>query len=233
MNKKDALKKLDLGLYYLQQELGLRIYFGGRSSLRYQYRLSYGVSHPRQEMIFYEDTVPLWFKEYNWANSLDYDCPEFKVYYFPNDFLPKNIGYTLVPTNYTDIWMASYERAMLETIYHIDLYEDPFDVCCHMRYASDMNTDLLQLLLENCNNNRVKRWFLYLSEKYNHSYLKELDLSKIDLGTEFISDDVNNVKAYEEQYNMEVQIDVFRKHNKDILKKEMSLMKLIEQENES
>lgn len=229
MNKKEALTNLGKGLHYLQKKLGLRIYFGGKTALMYGFHLSYGISHPRQAFIFHDDPIPLWFKEHNWAETLNYDYPEFKVYYFQNDFLPQNIAYTLLPTESFEVWMSSYERAMMETIYLIKEYEDPFDVSTHMEYAFDMNPDLIQLLLENCTNNRVKRWFLYLSEKFEHSYYKELDLDKIPLGTEFIKDELTNVKAYEKKYNMEVQIDVFRRYNKEILKEELEFIKFGEQ----
>ena len=223
MTRQEALTDLNKGMWYLQNELGLRIFYGGRTALRYDFNLSYGVLYPRQEVVFYDDPVPQWFKDHNWAKTLDYDYPKFKVYYFSNNFLPKNIAYIEFPTEHYDIWMSSHERGLLETIYLIDGYEDPFDVCCHMDIASELNPDLLQLLLENCTNNRVKRWFLYLSEKYGHPYYKKLDLSRIELGTEFIKDG-SNMKEYVKKYNMDVQIDVFRRYNDDLLKEETELM---------
>ncbi len=40
----------------------------------------------------------------------------------------------------------------------------------------------MQKLLEDCTSVKVKRVFLYLSEKLNQSYFARLNLSKIDLG---------------------------------------------------
>ena len=41
--------------------------------------------------------------------------------------------------------------------------------------------DILQLLLENLANNKVKRLFLYLAQKAGHVWFDKLDVSKIDL----------------------------------------------------
>ncbi|MFX8825011.1 type IV toxin-antitoxin system AbiEi family antitoxin domain-containing protein, partial [Acinetobacter baumannii] len=41
---------------------------------------------------------------------------------------------------------------------------------------------VVQKLLEACTSIKVKRLFLYLAEKANHSWLQHLDLEKIDLG---------------------------------------------------
>jgi 5-methylcytosine-specific restriction endonuclease McrA len=41
---------------------------------------------------------------------------------------------------------------------------------------------MVQSLLEKCNSIKVKRLFLYLSERFQHPWLSNLDLKKIDLG---------------------------------------------------
>jgi hypothetical protein len=41
----------------------------------------------------------------------------------------------------------------------------------------------VQALLEDCQSVKVKRLFLYMAEKANHSWFKQLDLSKLDLGS--------------------------------------------------
>ena len=40
----------------------------------------------------------------------------------------------------------------------------------------------VQELLESCKSVKVKRLFLHFAEKTNHSWVKYLDISKIDLG---------------------------------------------------
>jgi hypothetical protein len=42
---------------------------------------------------------------------------------------------------------------------------------------------LVQVLLEQCNSVKVKRLFLYMSEKNDHSWLKSLNLSNVNLGS--------------------------------------------------
>ena len=51
-----------------------------------------------------------------------------------------------------------------------------------------LRAECLQPLLEGCTSNKVKRMFFYLAEKWERSFLKELDLSKITNGTELIDD---------------------------------------------
>lgn len=40
----------------------------------------------------------------------------------------------------------------------------------------------VQTLLENCQSVKVKRLFLYMAEKADHAWFKQLDVTKVDLG---------------------------------------------------
>jgi len=51
-----------------------------------------------------------------------------------------------------------------------------------MEMLTGLRPDLLQKLLEECKSIKVNRLFLYMAEKAGHSWLDDLDLSKIDLG---------------------------------------------------
>ena len=51
-----------------------------------------------------------------------------------------------------------------------------------MEQLNTMGADILQLLLENLANNKVKRLFLYMAQKAGHAWFDKLDVSKIDLG---------------------------------------------------
>ena len=51
-----------------------------------------------------------------------------------------------------------------------------------MEMLNGLRTNLLQQLLEDCKSIKVKRLFLFMAEKAGHSWLEDLDLSKIDLG---------------------------------------------------
>jgi hypothetical protein len=45
-----------------------------------------------------------------------------------------------------------------------------------------LRPDIVQELLEICRSVKVKRLFLYMAERQEHTWLSKLDLSKIDLG---------------------------------------------------
>jgi N-acetylglutamate synthase-like GNAT family acetyltransferase len=51
-----------------------------------------------------------------------------------------------------------------------------------MEMLNGLRPTLLQQLLEDCKSIKVKRLFLFMAEKAGHSWLEDLDLSKIDLG---------------------------------------------------
>ena len=46
-----------------------------------------------------------------------------------------------------------------------------------------LRLNIVQQLLDSCSSIKVKRLFLYLSEKCDHPYFHELDLTSIDLGS--------------------------------------------------
>ena len=52
-----------------------------------------------------------------------------------------------------------------------------------MEGLTTLRPALVQVLLEKCNSLKVKRLFLYMSEKNNHDWLKNLNIKKIDFGS--------------------------------------------------
>ena len=51
-----------------------------------------------------------------------------------------------------------------------------------MENLNDLRPTLVQELLEACTSIKVKRLFLFMADKLNHSWYKHLNLSKVDLG---------------------------------------------------
>ena len=52
-----------------------------------------------------------------------------------------------------------------------------------MESLNNLRPKSVQILLENGSSIKVKRLFLYLAEKFNHQWLKHLDLTKVNLGS--------------------------------------------------
>jgi hypothetical protein len=51
-----------------------------------------------------------------------------------------------------------------------------------MENLVSLRPDMVQRLLTMCRSIKVKRLFMYTAEKQGHSWVSDLDLSKIDLG---------------------------------------------------
>jgi hypothetical protein len=45
-----------------------------------------------------------------------------------------------------------------------------------------LRPDIVQWLLTACRSVKVKRLFLYMAERHEHTWLSKLDISKVDLG---------------------------------------------------
>ena len=60
---------------------------------------------------------------------------------------------------------------------------DLMDVYYLMEMLTSLRASLVQQLLEECTSVKVKRMFLYMSEKSRHRWFAKLDLSRITLGS--------------------------------------------------
>lgn len=82
-----------------------------------------------------------------------------------------------------DITISTPERAALEML-HLIPVEQGFDEALQiMKSLTTLRPDLLQKLLEKCRSIKVKRLFMYMSEKENHFWFNELNPVRIDLGS--------------------------------------------------
>jgi Transcriptional regulator, AbiEi antitoxin, Type IV TA system/Transcriptional regulator, AbiEi antitoxin N-terminal domain len=164
------------GLYTIQQELKLPIHAGGETALRWH---GYGHTAPMNSIppvyLFgpHGTNLPSWFLKFDWANKIQYQT---------TDFLPykKEFGFTV--DEITKMTLSSPERAMFETLLlmpHFTTFEGAADL---MEGLSTLRPNLVTALLKACQSVKVKRCFLYLAEQANHSWFKELNLSKVKLG---------------------------------------------------
>ena len=164
------------GLYTLQQQLKLPIHAGGETALQW-----HGYSHTAQMnsippvYLFGPQGVkpPSWFLKFDWTNKIQYQT---------TDFLPykKEFGFTV--DEMAGITLASPERAMFETLLLMPRHTT-FEGAFHlMEGLSTLRHDLVTTLLKACQSVKVKRCFLYMAEQANHTWFKELNLSKVKLG---------------------------------------------------
>lgn len=96
----------------------------------------------------------------------------------------QNIGLTTILFGSWDwqINVASPERAFFEVISDVPNKESFHIVDVMMESALTLRPDLLNSLLNECKNIKVKRLFLWFAQKYNHQWFKHLKSEHVDLG---------------------------------------------------
>ncbi len=164
-------------LYTIQQQLRLTARPGGRTALELK---GYGhyLSAETRMLYFFGlpgEYLPQWFKDYNWLS--DY-------LYTTTNLFPHELELPLSEFKFRDfrLLISGPELAALEMLYHVPKNQG-FGEAAHITESlTTLRPQIVQQLLENCNSIKVKRLFLYLAEKQNHSWLKDLEFSKINLG---------------------------------------------------
>ena len=81
------------------------------------------------------------------------------------------------------MYVSSPELAFLECLALAPKQYSYLDLYYIMEQLTTLRSEVLQRLLENTSNNRVKRMFLYMAEKAGHYWFEELDTNKVDMGT--------------------------------------------------
>lgn len=81
-----------------------------------------------------------------------------------------------------EIKISSPELAILEMLYLVPVHQSFDEAYLIMEGLATLRPKLLQELLEECNSVKIKRLFLWMAHNQGHSWLKELDLSRIQVG---------------------------------------------------
>ena len=78
--------------------------------------------------------------------------------------------------------ISSPEQAFMECLLLAPKLYSYTDLYYVMEQLTTLRSDVVQHLLENTDNNRIKRMFLYMAEKASHYWFNELEIDKIGLG---------------------------------------------------
>jgi hypothetical protein len=81
------------------------------------------------------------------------------------------------------VQISSLERAMLEMLYLSPERHTLRETYQIMELLTSVKPSLMQSLLEQCSSVKVKRLFLYMSDRAGHAWINRLDLSRIALGS--------------------------------------------------
>jgi hypothetical protein len=160
----------------LQNVENMNIHVGGRSALELQ-----GLAHYLQ-INSYETTLfvngraklPLWFTNNDWNTKTTI----FRLSLFEDE----TVGMTDFQAGELTMKISNPARAIMECL---ALCPEKFPLLESfelMEGLGALRPAKVQELLESCKSVKVKRLFLFFAEKSGHSWLKYLDINKIDLG---------------------------------------------------
>lgn len=163
---------------YLQEELELKLHISGRTALELQGH-SHFLNMGEKNNIFltsYETRkYPKWLKGYQ---------KNFELTFRKSSIIKgeKFLNEQVVSGEHL-VLLSSRELAIMELIDSLDLSKSLEVV---ENYAESLNTlrsYMLQEILEECQSVKIKRVFLYISEKLDLPYFEKLNIKNIDLGS--------------------------------------------------
>lgn len=187
----ESKAEINGAIYAIQKQLELSIHIGGITALNDYYKIMHNLPFERRLQLFgYRgEKLPKWFRAL-------YNNTELNL----TVFLPKDIGYIEQNHGHFKTKISSLERSVLEMLYLVPekiTINEAYQIMEALISAKPKN---FQILLEQCSSIKVKRMFLYIAEKINHSWFKRLDLSKIDIGKG--TREITKGGKYNKKYNI-------------------------------
>ena len=119
--------------------------------------------------------MPKWFLEHPWDRTLRYQT----ISLWGTD--PLGIAQREVDGHL--LLVSAPERAIMECLNRAHVDQTLLDTYYLMEMLSTLRPKLIQRLLEQCSSVKVKRLFLFLAEKANFPWFKEIDVGKVNLGS--------------------------------------------------
>ena len=162
----------------LQSQLKLPVHAGGLTALSVHGIFHYVTLTEKNPAFSLYNTIPTkvslpaWFKHY----FLNAQLEQKKLF---ND----DVGLSMEAVSGISISVSSPERAMMEVLALVPNKFTLLHASELMEGLDRLRPKMVQRLLEECLSIKVKRLFLYLSEKYNLPFFDDLDLNKINLGS--------------------------------------------------
>lgn len=166
------------GLYALQKQKKLAVHPGGRTALELKGYAHYARPGRNKCFLFAPSgtALPKWFLNYDWNADLIFKA---------TNLFPANMeaGFTEYPHKEINIRISAPERAAMEMLYYVPSLQG-FDEAYHiLEGLLSLRPELVQELLEKCASVKVKRLFLYMSEKAELPWFNLLNIERIHLGS--------------------------------------------------
>lgn len=163
-------------IYALQEQSELSVHLGGRTALTLLGRAHYLDFNVKKIFLFCKSgsKLPRWFLDYDWG------C---KIEQINTSFLPSDIELSSIEQKTFSLKISNPERAILECLYLTPKIHSFLECYELMEGLNNLRPNHVQTLLEQCSSVKVKRLFLYMSEKANHNWFNYIKTDKIDLGS--------------------------------------------------
>lgn len=162
-------------IYALQEQAVKPVHIGGRTALGLLGYSHYLELYQKEVMLFAPTglKLPSWLRNNVWSEQ---------PLLIHSSMLPPESGLVDYRDKTFSIRISGAERALMECLW---LAPNKFDLeeAWHiMEGLTSLPPSNIQNLLEQCSSVKVTRLFLYLAEKAGHSWLKHIDIGKLNLG---------------------------------------------------
>jgi Transcriptional regulator, AbiEi antitoxin, Type IV TA system/Transcriptional regulator, AbiEi antitoxin N-terminal domain len=162
-------------LHGMQQGSNTTLHAGGKTALTLK---GYGhyLSQQKTNINLFcarNESIPAWIKKFPEIMLIK---NEVFNYIKEENFIMFNAG------TY-NIQISSPELAAIEMLYLIPKAQSFDEAAKIMEGLTTLRPKLVQNLLQECNSVKVKRLFLFIAEKHDHQWVKELKLENINLGS--------------------------------------------------
>ena len=164
-------------VHALQTQLALAVHPGGITAIELRGYTHYLSFSARAVVLFGNPgtKLPAWFEAHTWSRRV--------MLVTTGVFAGTEKTTSTVPVDEVELEVATLERAALEMMYLVpkrQSFEEAYQV---MESLTSLRPKAVQQLLECCTSVKTKRVFMHAAERANHSWLKHLDLSKVDFGS--------------------------------------------------
>ena len=164
-------------VHALQTQLALAVHPGGITAIELRGYTHYVAFGAREVILFGNPgtKLPAWFEARTWSRPV--------TLVTTSVFASTERTTSTLRVDGFDLEVATLERVAFEMMYLVpkrQSFEEAFQV---VESLTSLRPQVVQQLLEGCTSVKTKRLFMHAAERANHSWVRHLDLSKVDFGS--------------------------------------------------